>query len=333
MRALLIAVAVFLLVVGGVNAMLGRVGPSHFLPEQRMRSAVAAERGCTVLFGDSRMEAAFDEAAFHEALRARGADRCVINLATSYTDISSHFLTYREYRRRGGRASMLVIGKVADSLLGREGGFDPKDMVGNNALHLRWSRPGDVFYEQPGFPTSDIGTLDAGLRFLVARASALGHFQSIFWFKVQVIQNALVAPPQAQTRWGALSFMRDLQQEFRVGAAKRLAAVMEGPPEQRLSRWFPRMVDILAEDHIPLVLVEVPMPSEFRHVIDGLPAAAAYQRWLAQQLPALGGKALIDLSRQTWLEDGKFEDPLHLAPAGAKLFSRDLADKMADLSL
>src|SRR4051812_6754200 len=106
MRPLIIAAAVCLLIIGAVDVRLSRLRRAPFLPERRMRKAAASPQGCTVLFGGSRMDAAFDEASFQDGLRARGVHACVLSLATWYTDISSHFLPSREYRRRGGKPSM-----------------------------------------------------------------------------------------------------------------------------------------------------------------------------------------------------------------------------------
>jgi hypothetical protein len=117
----------------------------HFLPEQKMRLAVGAGDQCIAIFGDSRMDAATDLGAFHSALRATNADRCLAPLALGATDISGIVLTAREYLHRGPHPDLVVIGKVGDSLLGGFEPLRPEGMVGNNAIHLLWSRPSDVF--------------------------------------------------------------------------------------------------------------------------------------------------------------------------------------------
>ena len=100
----------------------------------------------------------------HQALIPRGADRCIADLAIGATDVSGAFVAARRYLSAGA-AVIAVLGKVEDSLMDPDrDATGPRMMVGNNALHLVWTTPGDVFAEIDGFPFASIAAFDDGLR-------------------------------------------------------------------------------------------------------------------------------------------------------------------------
>ena len=330
MRTLLLAAGAAAIILGAADRVLGSFGARHFLPEQKMQAALQAGDGCILVLGDSRMVAGLDERAAHEALRRRGADRCIADLAIGATDVSGAFLAARTYLAAGRVPSLVVVGKVEDSLLDPDI-TGPKAMVGNNALHLVWSTPGDVFAEVPGFPFASIAAFDEGLRFLASRATALGRYQSLVSVRVQRLQDALTGTGRgSENRFGALGDMARLEQEFRSHAAARLADAVARPGAR--SRWLDALLDAVEARRTRVVVVELPMPEAYRRQVSDRPEAAAYRQLFAAALSARG-HGFVDLSRATWAEDVMFADALHLGPAGAARLSRDLVEQLAVTAL
>jgi hypothetical protein len=342
-RALLGSMATCLALIAGAAKVFGGYATRHFLPEQRMEHAVGAGAGCVLTLGDSRMDAATDVPVLRSALRDSGQEPCVASLALGATDISGMALTAEEYVRRGGRPRLAVIGKVGDSLLGNveepesaagnEGGprpvrLRPEDMGGNNAIHLIWSRPGDVFEEVPGFPWANIDAFDAGLRFLVLRATPLGRYQSMTSAKTQAFASKLTGgAAEPRNRFGALGDMARLEDALEARAADRLAAAMQAPPDVRLGAWFGRLARFLRDHDVPFVVVELPARRAYREHVDPLPQYQAYQGWLKQELPRWKAQ-LVELSP---VDETYFVDALHLGPAGATLVSTELGRRLAPI--
>jgi hypothetical protein len=296
----------------------------HFLPQQRMKEAVAAGDGCILTLGDSRMDAAFDAEAFHRGLRAVGPDRCHAALAIGATDAAGHFVTAREYLALGRRPVVAVLGVVGDSLLGPERPTRPEEMVGNQVIQLAWTAPPDVLEEVPGFPFRDIGAFDAGFRFLADQATPIGRYQSLVGAKVQGLLRRLTGRREEErNRFGALDDMALLEAGLRSRAPERLAEAMRGPASERLGRWFPRTAALIEARDALVVVVELPMRSLYSRGVSDLPQTIAYHAWLAAKLSS-DGRRSIDLSREPWVEDGLFADALHIGPKGASLVSEEL---------
>jgi hypothetical protein len=293
-----------------------------------MKRALDAGDGCVVILGDSRMDAATDVDAIHAALGSVSKNRCLAPLALGATDIGGIALTAREYLSHGLRPKAVVIGKVGDSLLS---GFEPVSsdaMIGNNAIHLTWSRPSDVFAEVPGFPFADVRAFDAGFRFLAARATPLGRYQSLFSAKLQSFEAQFTGNREApRNRFGALGDMALLEGTLRARAPSRLAVAMQGSPSERLGPWFGHLLDLLRRNQIPFIVAELPMRRAFREMIADSPQARAYQDWLIGEMPRWGGK-LVDLSHANWVQDGLFTDELHLGAEGATLVSTELGKQL-----
>ena len=294
-----------------------------------MDAAVAAGAGCILLLGDSRMDAAYSPSALHDALRQGAADRCVSDLSIGGTDVRGAYLAAREYLSRGGSPKLVVVGAVADSLLDPDSRLDPQQMAGNNAIHFVWSRPSDVFFEAPGFPLASIDAFDAGFRFLVGRATALGRYQSLFWVRVQGAQDRLAGDdPSTLNRFGRIADMDRLEEDLRARAVGRLERLMTRPSGPELGTWFRRLVQLLLDRGVPFAIAELPMRSSYRRAVTETPQALAYQRWLGQRISLLGGTS-INLAEPAWIDDSLFADSLHLNERGAQKLSADLGFQLA----
>jgi hypothetical protein len=324
MRTLVTAALVCLLGLGAAGLGLGAYARRHFLPVQHMNEALAAGDGCVLLLGDSRMAAAFDAQAFHRGLVAAGPDRCLAPLAIGATDVAGQLVTAREYLARGRRPAVAFLGIAGDSLLGPETPLRPEELVGNNVIHFEWTTPPDVVDEVPGFPLGDIATFDAGLRFLADQASPLGRYQSLVAVKTQALTGLLTGRAVAErNRFGALGDMAALESTLRLRAGARLEAALAGPEPERLGRWFPRTLGLLAERGARVAAVELPMPRLYRDTVTDRPQTIAYHAWLRAEL-ARRGVGALDLAHAPFIDDALFADALHLGPAGAALVSEEL---------
>ena len=310
---------------------LARYAPRHYVPAQEMERGLAAGDGCILFLGDSRMVAALDPAALHHTLQASGRDRCHAGLAIGATDVAGVFLTAREYLSAGRLPRVAVIGKAGDSLLGSADPLPPEQMVGNNAIHLIWSTPRDVLDEVPGFPWASVEAFDRGFRFLVGRSSALGQYQSLVSARVQHLQELLVGDAAGpQNRFGAVGDMGSLEGEFRARAPKRLTQAMHGGADDRYGHWFRALAELLRSRRIPMLVVELPMPDDYRRSVTDTGLASSYEAWLANELVRHGDR-FLDLSRADWVRDHLFMDELHIGPAGATLVSTEIGRSLAPM--
>lgn len=327
-RAFLISLATWLVATAALAGGLGWYARRHHLPEQRLSQALAGGDGCIVIAGDSRMDAATDVAALRAGLRAANSDRCVVELSLGAVDVGGVALTVRRYLERGPKPALFVVGKAGDSLVS---GFDPvqpEEMIGNNAVHLTWSRARDVLADVPGFPLASVGAFDSGFRLLLASATSLGQYQSLISAKTQALGASLTHAGGAErNRFGALGDMAGLESGLRARAPGRLSAAMAASEARRLGPWFEEIAASLSERKIPFVVVELPMRSTYRTGVMDTPLARSYQAWFAAELPRWGGR-LLDLSREAWVADDLFDDDLHLGDKGAALFSNDLGRRV-----
>jgi hypothetical protein len=320
-RALLLAIAAAVIAIVAADLGLGWYGNRHFLPEQRMHSALDSGDGCVLILGDSRMASAVDGVALHDALRRNGLDLCIADLSIGATDVSGAFLTARKYLETGRSPVLTVVGKVEDSLLDPDSA-GPATMVGNNAIHLVWSKAGDVWAEIPGFPLSNLNAFDDGLRFLLARGTALGRYQSLLSVRIQQMQDRLTGmAARPSNRFGMTADMAALESTFRARANARLAEAVAAPGAR--SQWFDRLLTMLEAGGSRVLVVELPMPSKYRRDVRETPIAAAYRGSFAATLSARG-HAYTDFGSAPWAADNAFADALHLNAAGAAHLSSDL---------
>jgi len=324
-RSLCISTILAIVALAVVDLAYARYASSHFVPNTTLRRAEAAGKGCLVTLGDSRMAAGIDAPVLYDTLRSRGTDICVAPLAIGALPISGQALALRRFVRDNGTPAWIVLGASTGTLLD-EPSPDPSAFSGNRAAELAWSDRSDVYWYYPGFPFAD---LDAGARFLFARSNALSTYGSVVWLKTQGLQERLIgnAPKVPHNRFGALSDMRDLVSSFRDDALKRLAASGDG---FRLSRWFELIRRIGHEAGARLVVIEVPMRSSYRAEVLESTTGRRYRHWLADEL-AESGDLYFDLSVPRSVSDENFKDGIHLDSAGAKAFSADLGEILADV--
>jgi hypothetical protein len=294
----------------------------RFLPEQTFQSAVAAGNGCVATFGDSRMVAGIVASELTQELARLETPTCHAALANGGTEIVAQFLTLRRYLEQAGqKPRLIVLGMTLEATLDKH--LSPDDMIGNEALVLGWSRPSDVTLVYSDFPRRQF---DDGFRFLTSRALATTAYGSLIWSKVRNAQDRLVHrnPGGARNEFGAVEDMNELAAAFRQNLSDRLNAY---PARVSVHPALVAVTTTARAHGVPILLVELPMPSAYAHALAALPNAER----LRVELKRLTGSATgyADLSRPTWLSDAAFDDPLHLRRDAAVFFSRDLATSVA----
>jgi hypothetical protein len=328
-RAFFLQLATLALALFAIDRVFAWYAPNHYIPEARLRAALAAGDRCVTLVGDSRVVAGYDAAALGQGLSTTGSSGpCSANIAIGALKVSGMAVALREYLSRGGAPRLIVVGNAADTLLAPEQPADPASFIGNEAVQLAWSRPSDVHILYPGFPTTNVLAFDQGFRFSVARSTALGTYLSIAWQKVQVLQDRAAGLQQKVNTFGALADMDAYGKNLEQAARARLAKIMAGPEAERLDRSFLEIERHARAAGARLIVVELPMPPRFQRAVTGTPEARSFRSWLAGRLSRERG-ILIDLSEPEWLRPEHFGDVLHLNEQGAALFSDALGHEIA----
>ena len=324
----IVAVATFALGVIGAERGLALYGPRHFIPELRLQQALQGRAGCIVVVGDSRMVAGYDRDALGAGLRAGGRGDCVDTIAVGALRIPGLAIAVREYFDRGAKPKALVLGASEDTLLARVEPFDPSAFVGNEAALLAWSHADDVRRLYPDFPFGSPRGFDHGFRFLVARSNAFGTYLSLAWQRVQSFQDRVTGRATKSNVFGAIGDMEAHGRSMEQTAHRELARALERPEDERLDPWFYVLESELQRAGVPLIVVELPMPSSYRQSITHSPEGKRYLAWLSRRLAARGD-ALIDLASPEWLGPADFADFIHVNPEGARRFSSELGVRLA----
>jgi hypothetical protein len=295
----------------------------RFLPEQTFRAAVAAGDGCVATFGDSRMVAGVVPSELTGELARRGHPSCHAALAIGGTELVAHFLTLRRYLEQAERKPrLIVLGLTLEATLEKH--LPPDDLVGNEAVVLGWSSATDVTLVYPGFPFRHF---DDGFRFLTNRAVSTTAYGSLIWNKTRALQDRLVQSghAQARNRFGVIRDMDELAASFRQDLSARLSAY---PERTSLHPAFTAFIAAARHRRVPVLIIELPMPSSYARTLAGIPAAERLRSEL-KRLSSDDRSAYVNLARPAWLDDGAFEDQLHLRREAAFSFSRDLAGAIA----
>jgi hypothetical protein len=295
----------------------------RFLPEQTFRHAVAAGDDCVATFGDSRMVAGVVSSELTRELDRLGRPSCHASLAIGGTEIVAHFLTLRRYLEEAERKPrLIVLGITLEATLEKQ--LPPDDLIGNEAVVLGWSRPADVTLVYSDFPRKHF---DDGFRFLTQRAVSTTAYGSLIWNKARAFQDRLVQSGHAETRnrFGAVRDMDELAASFRHDLTERLSAY---PDRVSMHPAFTAFITAAIQRRVPVLLVELPMPSAYARALSGIPTAERLRSEL-KRLTSGSPSGFVDLARPAWLDDAAFEDQLHLGRDGALAFSRDLAHAIA----
>jgi hypothetical protein len=327
-KGLLLQVTAFLTALAGFNALFGRYAPRHFVPTMKLAAAESQPAPSLVFLGDSRADAAMDYRVLRDRLGERGVTLPLDDLGMDAGEVPGQAVLFRALREKKPRIAGLVVCAVGESLIDPPEVIDPDTQVGNSAIVFVLSRPSDVFTHFPGFPFRH---LDPGLRFLFGRSCALEAYKSLIWMKLRVAMDRAVKGPNAGkvNQFGMVRDMVQLAEDLRGRVPTRFRDARTGNG-WRLNPWFVRIRDDLRRTGTPMILVELPMPSEYEQAVQRSPEAREFRAWLARQVRADGGLD-IDLSDHSLLgiSDADFPDRLHIGPEGSARLSTVLGDRLA----
>jgi hypothetical protein len=302
-------------VVVAADRMLAAWAPGHFIPAQKLASAIAAGDECVVLLGDSRMAAGFDRQAMNREL----GGPCVADLSMGGVKLEGQVLALRKYLRSGRRPRAVVLGISPDTLVEPIRRIEMQSIVGSQAALLLWSDASDVFDLFPGFPKAD---LIEGAEFLLKRSNALTVYSSIVWKKVSAFQDRLTGEPlRPENPFGQDADMRALADEF----LQKVSHLGSGQAP-RWHRWYRKLLELSRGTR--LFLVEVPMNPAFRELAESSRAVANVREWLSRE-PV----ALLPAGSFPPLDERYFPDQLHLSAEGAALFSAELGRKLREAKI
>ena len=211
---------------------------------------------------------------------------CVAPLGLGAVGIEGQTLALRAYLSAPRSPRVVVLG--AGPLLPVET-VDPADMTGNAAEELAWSRAGDVRSFFPDFP---LGHLDRGLRFSIARATALQSYASLIWAKVQRAQNALLGGKNQgpANRFGLIEDMQALASTFATSASGQLE---RWSGNWQVGPWFEEIRRLTHAKGATLIVVHVPVRELYRRTVNDTAPWKSYEAWLRGEL-AEHGDAYVD---------------------------------------
>jgi hypothetical protein len=321
-RRLAISLATLFTLLAIGNVAFRSFAAKHFVPAQKLAAALRAGHDCMVVTGDSRMAAALSVDSLRAPLRAAGVDVCVADLALGGTGLAAQSVEVRAFLGRTTEVPLLVLGAVAEALLPTEEA-DPAEWTGSNAVILELSETSDASIHFPFEQFPSIRTIDRRERFYVERLSAFGVYRSLIWARVQGLQDRIAGRMLLpRNSFGNLEDMEKLEESFRrqgIAAlnARQLSATRPFHP------WFAFLRSTARERGIPLVVIELPMPTRYRQEVSESPSGRALRRDLAELLQR-EESSYVDLSNQEWFNDRLLSDGLHLSDAGAVELSRDL---------
>lgn len=326
-------ILIFFGAVAILTAFLSWVGPSHYIPTQKMARAIDQGDGCLVFIGSSRMAAAYDEDSLKAEFRKRGHQPCLGDLGLGGVGLDGQFVTIRHYLRHRPNPRAVVVGFHGADLFGV---LDPTQVPfsGNRAVMYRWGHPGDL---SAYYTSLNPSFAELSLKFLVLGAiPATAFVVSGVWYKVLAFQQWLTSKsgtdstpsPANANRFGQLEDMTDLATQNESAAAQQFAHPPPANGEWAHSVWFSKIETLIREKHIPLILVELPapQPKELPSVADG---RKAYRQWLTAH--SADKNHYVNLDEGSWTEPELFMDDLHVSPKGARKASQHFAEILPNL--
>lgn len=298
---------VALLVVGlvALNA-AAWLGSRNTVPRALVRAGKARAGATDLFLGNSLVAAGVDEQAFSGAAPGRTAFNG--GLGSSYP--LEHLLLFQQWPHLPSRA--VHYGYFATQLTALvEGSFET--LKGNRTL----------VYDHLGeaLPHLGLGPLHAlGLR--VAGAVPLVVDRGAIWARVERLRRALgeTGMPKAATgRFGRIG-------DFEGMDALGVEPTGQAPREAGLSGPIRSLVDQARRRGLAVYLVRMPLSARRREQLGRLSGWAEYQARTEALVRELGA---TPVSCEDWVDDGGFEDGLHLSPEGARAFSARYALALA----
>lgn len=161
----------------------------------------------------------------------------------------------------------------------------------------------------------------APIFFTAASKVALFTDRYLYWAKIEKLRRRISSIGHSHSSTGAEGdafgqmMLSDDEVFSKVTAEWLKEASLLSPPVRDLLR-------LAREKKLRLVFVEMPIPSKM-HLRYQTPGWAAYRKKMAEELHGQGAEYIVD---SAGIEDRHFGDALHLAPAGAVLFSKQIGE-------
>lgn len=300
LRAIALALAMLLAVELGMRWL----EPSLSADVQNMRqiptvvSQLAASPGEHVLFlGNSQTRRGVDMDVLEPSLAAQGVATRKLSIGFIYPDSSSildWYYTYHHNIDKATRPDVLIVSFSEDSLA---------DTPVTSEQVRRLARHHSSLQDIPRIFTRDLNTISQRSEFLLAKASA--SFAQRDRVRVRAFDEII---PR----------YRQLQRELSQSDVVATASTNTSPTRYRYTR-LGRFLAMVNPQAVEIIFVAMPMRRPY--TID-----PALPRFIQD-----AGAHFINLESVAQLNANDFADTLHLAPAGAKIYSRALAAKLAPL--
>lgn len=142
--------------------------------------------------------------------------------------------------------------------------------------------------------------------------------------------------PQRVSKSGPFSFPQRVSKwDFNTLGHERLDRELDLLRTRRdafgynLSPWVLFMRSEARNLGVPFILVEFPMPRNYREKIVQSSDGQSFRNWLNLSFNN-ESECHLDFSLETSIDDSKFEDDLHLSPEGAQIFSQLLGKELTN---
>ena len=302
---------------------LAIVRAARQLPPQQLLQRIERTAAKTrfVFLGDSQMAADIDPALFSAACARPNDLRPSINVGIGATKASEHFLILEQLLAHAPAADVVFYG-FYDNLLTEPVPSRFQELGGNRALAFLWpARAAELI-----FPSQPVSQWQ--FRFIATIpmvAERLG-----IWAKVERARRYLAAigvPPAAESRFGRAADFAGAEPADEHRFEESLGrAVRE---QQPLNHSVKEILRLSSSRNLTFHLILMPVPSGHRTRFYRSTAWIEYLNHIRDLIGS--GAQVIDAS--DWLADENFEDALHAAPTGAKLFSAQLAQQVCERHL
>ena len=306
----------------GYNLVIARTARSSQRRQLLARIAkIPADTDCLFL-GNSLVEAGCDIQSFQAGWPDAKTAPKALNVALGATSPVEHFLILQRALQNRPHLKYVVYGFFDDQLNTTPSGAW-SDLVGNRALSYYFPDDAAEMYAPGSWLKRWQLRLTARLPMLAERSS--------LWGKVDALRRSLDEigmPRHKMNRFGRVENFGALEAADAASFERRCRAVTD--VQKGFSRPVQEIIRMSRQNGATVILVEMPMPSRHRNLFYSSPAWIV----LRDHLKSLANhESALYVPASDWiLDDSDFEDATHLNEEGAKLFSRKLAQVVAQFS-
>jgi hypothetical protein len=320
-RRLLLQICMAATVLAGANVLIARMAKNS-MPRQVIRAIDANPQATVLATGNSLMAAGFNPDEFLQSWEsnpapARPATVMPLNIALGASGTVEQLLLLRRAFSRDSDVNMVLYGFFDLQLTEKPtGGWS--DLVGNRAM---------AYYVEPYFaadmyaPGSRLQSLQVGL---ISHVPMLVERLTL-WANVE----------KTRRRIGEIGMPREKTNEFgRAGDFTAMEFADTGLFESLCTQFVKQhlpftpsvesMIDQAQQHHAKFVFIEMPMPTRHR---TRFYQSRAWDAYRSHTIALATERHCLFIDASKWVEEGGFADALHLAPGGAIVFSKRLANE------